>query len=76
MGLLFASSQLYDYRATAVVCSAYNAEGSCKTSGLLPYMDYIGVTAGMLTSGLTPFFIRSMRTGPRDWRAQGHREIT
>ena len=32
MGLLFAGSQLYDYRATAVVCSAYNAEGSCKTS--------------------------------------------
>ena len=34
------------------------------------------VTAGILTSGLTPSFIRSMRTGPRHWRARGHREIT
>ena len=34
------------------------------------------VTAGILTSGLTPLFIRSMRTGPRHWRARGHREIT
>ena len=34
------------------------------------------VTAGILTSGLTLLFIRSMRTGPRHWRARGHREIT
>ena len=34
-----------------------------------------GVTAGILTSGLTPLFIRSMCTGPRHWRARGHREI-
>ena len=34
------------------------------------------VTAGILTSGLTPLCIRSMRTGPRHWRARGHREIT
>ena len=34
------------------------------------------VTAGILTSGLTPFFIRSMRTGPRHWQARGHLEIT
>ena len=34
------------------------------------------VTAGILTSGLTPLFIRSMRTGPRHWRARVHREIT
>ena len=34
------------------------------------------VTAGILTSGRTPLFIRSMRTGPRHWRARGHREIT
>ena len=34
------------------------------------------VTAGILTSGLTPLFIRIMRTRPRDWRARGYREIT
>ena len=36
----------------------------------------VRVTAGILTRGLTPLFIRSMRTGPRHWRARGHREIT
>ena len=36
----------------------------------------VDVTAGILTSGLTLLFIRSMRTGPRHWRARGHREIT
>ena len=34
------------------------------------------VTAGILTSVLTPLFIRSMRMRPRDWRAPGHHEIT
>ena len=34
------------------------------------------VTAGILTSVLTPLFIRSMRMRPRDWRAPGHREKT
>ena len=32
------------------------------------------ITAGILTSGFPPCFIRSMRTGPRHWRAQGHRK--
>ena len=27
-------------------------------------------------AGLPPCFIRSMRTGPRHWRAWGHREVT
>ena len=39
-------------------------------------MSLSGVTAGILTSGLTPLFIRSMRTGARHWRARGHRETT
>ena len=34
------------------------------------------VTAGILTSGFPPCFIRSMRTGPSHWRTRGHREIT
>ena len=34
------------------------------------------VTAGILTSGFSPWLIRSMRTGPSHWRARGHREIT
>ena len=34
------------------------------------------VTAGILTNGFPPCYIRSMRTGSRHWRARGHREIT
>jgi len=34
------------------------------------------VTAGILTSGFSPCFTRSMRTGSSHWRARGHREIT
>ena len=44
--------------------------------GLSPRFRSVHVTAGILNSGLTPLFIRSMRTGPRHWRVRGHREIT
>ena len=44
----------------------------------IPYNYTVSSTVptGILTSGSPPCFNRSMRTGPRHWRARAHREIT
>ena len=34
------------------------------------------LTAGILTSGLTPCSLGACARGPRHWRARSHREIT
>ena len=63
-------------RVYEVVVPETDVNGPSPTSSSANICVSTTVAAGILTSGLTPLFIRSMRTGPWHWRARGHREIT